>query len=126
MENKEYLKKYVEKLTLEKEQLIETKLPGKYTFIVKLNKDFCISKGFSRQDFGVRITTNDFLQSIIQETGPLLASSCNISGQSPCSNTTEIINQFENTPLNVVEGTVEDNTPSTIISIIDDIKIIRP
>lgn len=126
VENKEYLKKCVEKLTLEKEQLIETKLPGKYTFIVKLNKDFCISKGFSRQDFGVRITTNEFLQSIIQETGPLLASSCNISGQSPCSNTTEIINQFENTPLNVVEGTVEDNTPSTIISIIDDIKIIRP
>ena len=125
VENKEFLFKHVENLNDEKRKLIDEKLPGKYTFIVNLNKDFCKNKGFNRTDFGVRVTTNDFLQEIISKTGPLLASSCNITGLEPCSNTEEIVNQFKDSKLYVVAGTVTDNTPSTIISLIDEIKIIR-
>lgn len=125
VENKEFLFKHVENLNDEKRKLIDEKLPGKYTFIVNLNKEFCKNKGFNRTDFGVRITTNDFLQDIISKTGPLLASSCNITGLEPCSNTEEIVNQFKDSKLYIVAGTVTDNTPSTIISLIDEIKIIR-
>ena len=125
VENKDFLFKYVENLNDEKRKLIDEKLPGKYTFIVNLNKDFCGNKGFNRNDFGVRVTTNDFLQEIISKTGPLLASSCNITGNEPCSNTEEIVNQFKDSKLYVVAGTVTDNTPSTIISLINEIKIIR-
>ena len=125
VENKDFLFKYVENLNDEKRNLIDEKLPGKYTFIVNLNKDFCKNKGFNRTDFGVRVTTNNFLQEIISKTGPLLASSCNITGLEPCSNTEEIVNQFKDSKLYVVAGSVTDNTPSTIISLIDEIKIIR-
>ena len=125
VENKDFLYKHVENLNVEKRKLIDEKLPGKYTFIVNLNKEFCKNKGFNRTDFGVRVTTNDFLQEIISKTGPLLASSCNITGLEPCSNTEEIVNQFKDSKLYVVAGNVTDNTPSTIISLIDEIKIIR-
>ena len=125
VENKDFLFKYVENLNDEKRNLIDEKLPGKYTFIVNLNKDFCKNKGFNRTDFGVRVTTNNFLQEIISKTGPLLASSCNITGLEPCSSTEEIVNQFKDSKLYVVAGSVTDNTPSTIISLIDEIKIIR-
>lgn len=125
VENKDFLFNYVENLNVEKRNLIDEKLPGKYTFIVNLNKEFCKNKGFNRTDFGVRVTTNDFLQEIISKTGPLLASSCNITGLEPCSNTEEIVNQFKDSKLYVVAGNVTDNTPSTIISLIDEIKIIR-
>ena len=125
VENKDFLFKYVENSNDEKRNLIDEKLPGKYTFIVNLNKDFCKNKGFNRTDFGVRVTTNNFLQEIISKTGPLLASSCNITGLEPCSNTEEIVNQFKDSKLYVVAGSVTDNTPSTIISLIDEIKIIR-
>lgn len=125
VENTDYLKKQVENLTSEEENMVDHKLPGKYTFIVKLKHDFCTSRGFERQDFGVRVTTNTFLQDLIKETGPLLASSCNISGKEPCSNTKEIIKQFQDTNLMVVDGIVTDNTPSTIISFIEHGKIIR-
>lgn len=125
VENKDFLYKHVENLNVEKRKLIDEKLPGKYTFIVNLNKEFCKNKGFNRTDFGVRVTTNDFLQEIISKTGPLLASSCNITGLEPCSNTEKIVNQFKDSKLYVVAGNVTDNTPSTIISLIDEIKIIR-
>ena len=125
VENKDFLFKHVENLNGEKRKLIDEKLPGKYTFIINLDKEFCKNKGFNRTDFGVRVTTNDFLQDIISKTGPLLASSCNITGLEPCSNTEEIVNQFKDSKLYIVAGSVTDNTPSTIISLINEIKIIR-
>lgn len=123
--DKDYLKRIIDNITEEKAKLIDEKLPGKYTFIVELKDDFIKEKGFTRKDFGVRVTSNDFLQNIIKETGPLLASSCNISSLPPCKDTAEIKSQFKNTPLEIVAGEVTDNTPSTIISIIGKITVIR-
>lgn len=106
-------------LSLEKEKLIKSKLPGKYTFVVKMD----LSKlGFDRMDFGIRVTTLDYLQEIIKKTGPLLASSCNKSGNSPCTKVKEIEKYFD---IDIVEDEVIDNKPSTIIDIRDEIKIIR-
>lgn len=59
--------------------LIKKNLPGKYTFIVYLKKEYVKALGFKRNDFGVRITSNKILQDIIKVTGPLLATSCNYS-----------------------------------------------
>ena len=121
----DYLKANMKKTTKLKTQMIEANLPGKFTFIVELKKSFTKKRGFTRQDFGVRVTSSKFLQDIVKETGPLLASSCNTSTFPPCKNTDEIIEQFKDTNLEVVKGEVTDNTPSTIISLIGEIKKIR-
>ena len=95
-------------------------------YIVNLKDEFIKPLGFNRKDFGVRVTSNDYLQNIISITGPLLASSCNITGYKPCRNMKEIEDQFKNTNINVVVDSEAIDIPSTIIDLTsDEIKIIR-
>ena len=119
--DKPTLFKYLTNLDKEKKELIETKLPGKYTFIVNLDNFF----NFNRKDFGVRITTNTYLQNIIKIVGPILATSCNISGYNVCNNIEEIEEIFKNEDVILVEDIESNNQASTIIDIREDIKIIR-
>lgn len=105
----------------DKLDLVKSKLPGKYTFIVNLNN----FSNFNRNDFGIRITTNNYLQTIIKSTGPILATSCNISGNPVCTTKEEIISVFGNEDVILVSDKDANNEASTIIDIREDIKIIR-
>ncbi len=119
--DKECLFKYIKNLTDEKVKLINDKLPGFYTFIVNLDN----FSNFDREDFGVRITTYNFLQDIIKETGPLLATSCNITSKEVLTSSKQIEKEFKSTSLNLVLDGDSINKPSTIIDIREDIKTIR-
>lgn len=119
--NKKILYKYLTNIDNNKKKLIEDKLPGKYTFIVNLNN----FSNFNRKDFGIRITSNNYLQNILESVGPILATSCNISGNKVCSNTYEIEEIFKNEDIILVEDNPSSNRASTIIDIREDIKIIR-
>lgn len=119
--DKKYLFKYIKNIDDEKTKLINDKLPGFYTFIVNLDNFF----NFDREDFGVRITTYKFLQDIIKKTGPLLATSCNITSKEVLNTCEEIKKEFKDTSLNLVLDSPSINKPSTIIDIRDEIKIIR-
>lgn len=119
--DKPTLYKYLTKLDVDKKELIETKLPGKYTFIVNLDN----FSNFNRNDFGVRITSNSYLQNILSSVGPILATSCNISGSRVCTSIEEIEEIFKNEDVILVEDINSSNTASTIIDIREDIKIIR-
>lgn len=119
--DKENVYNYIENLSTENKKLIEEKLPGKYTFIVNLKK----FSNFERKDFGIRITANNYLQHIVKQTGPLLATSVNITGETPMNNIQEIIEKFQNTDIVVVEDEKSENKPSTIIDIRYEKKIIR-
>lgn len=77
--NKKELFNYIEKLSFFRKLIIKILLPGKYTFIVDLKKEYALKSGFDRIDFGVRVTKCKELQTIIKKTGPLLATSCNKS-----------------------------------------------
>lgn len=119
--DKSTLYSYLDTLTPEKKSLLEEKLPGKYTFIVNL-KSF---SNFNRTDFGVRITSNEYLQSIIEETGPLLATSCNLTNQIICTTEEEIIKVFNNYPIYLVKDQQSSNQSSTIIDLRTEITLIR-
>lgn len=119
--NKNMLYSYLYDISYYKKEYMEEKLPGKYTFIVKL-RNF---SNFTREDFGVRITGNEYLQTIIKEVGPVLASSCNITGNLPLSNSNDIEKEFSTSDIDIVASDKILNSPSTIISLINDIEIIR-
>lgn len=120
--NVEKLLKNIKNLDEERIELIKEKLPGKYTFIVNLDN----FSNFNRIDFGVRVTGYDYLQNIISKTGPLLASSCNLTGYNPCTNLKEIEEQFGDKDIYLVYDGEGSNTPSTIIDIKDnEIRVIR-
>lgn len=119
--NKETLFKYINNLDKEKENLINDKLPGKYTFIVSLDN----FSNYNRSDFGIRITSNNYLQNIIKKVGPVIATSCNISGNSICKNTKEIEDVFSSEDIYLVLDKEANNNASTIIDLTKEIKIIR-
>ena len=119
--NKNLLNEYLCDINEDKWKIIGEKLPGKYTFIVNLRK----FSDFNRDDFGVRVTGNEYLQDILESVGPVLASSCNISGDKICNSLEEIKNVFGNDDVIVVKDENAASGASTIIDIRDDIKVIR-
>lgn len=119
--DKDELYKYLDNIDIEKKNMIDSKLPGKYTFIVNLNK----FSDFNRSDFGVRITGNEYLQDVLKYVGPVLATSCNISGKDICNSYDEIVNVFGNCDVVLVKDIDGSNMASTIIDIRDEIKVIR-
>lgn len=120
--DKETLYKDMYDISYYKKEYMDERLPGKYTFIVKLKNHYGDEE---REEFGVRVTGNDYLQNIIKKTGPLLASSPNISGNNPGKNIKEIEKIFKDKDIDIVDSNLTLDKASTIIRLIDDIEIIR-
>lgn len=116
--NKKQLFKYIDKLNFFRKLLICFLLPGKYTFIVNLKKEICEKHGFDRTDFGVRITKNKELQDIIKESGPLLATSCNKTGEPVCLNLKDIEKSFKEENISIYYTEELKNKPSVIYNLI--------
>lgn len=104
-------------LNEEKINMIKDKLPGKYTFIVNLKKEFCDKYNFKRQDFGVRVTSNKTLQNILKKTGPVLATSCNYSKEDICISYKDIKRIFLDKDIYVYYKKKGTNKSSSIIQL---------
>lgn len=119
--NKKTLYKYLYDISYYKKEYMDNRLPGKYTFIVKL-RNF---SDFSREDFGVRITGSSYLQEILEQVGPILASSCNKSGDTVINSIDDIVEKFGNSDIGIVNSDKILDTPSSIINLLDDIEVVR-
>lgn len=120
--DKETLYKSLYDISYYKKEYMDKRLPGKYTFIVKLKDHY---GDIEREEFGVRVTGNEYLQNIIKRTGPLLASSPNISGDKPGTSIKEIEEIFKDKDIDIVDSDLVLDKASTIISLMNDIEIIR-
>lgn len=122
----EELLQKIDNLNEERINMIKDKLPGKYTFIVNLKKEYCESLGFTRTDFGVRVTGNADLQDILKETGEVLATSCNYSKEDICISKKDIERIFAQEDIDYFFVTDGTSFPSTIIDLTKkDINVIR-
>lgn len=125
--NVDYLINNIDNLNKQKKEVILNKLPGKYTFIVNLKEEFYKKRGFDREDFGVRVTANNLLQSIIKETGPLLASSCNKTGNDICISLEDIKKEFNDENIVLLYDGTYNNSSSTIVDLTNqNMNTIRP
>lgn len=101
--------------------LIKNFSAGKVTVIVlkqpSLNTQYWINK----KTIAIRVSASHFIQKLIKLTGPLVATSCNLSNQKPIINYHDI--NFSNLNYKVA-GEILDNKPSTIFDSFND-KIIR-
>lgn len=84
-----------------------------------------LSQGTGRQAF--RIVADPKLIKLLNQTGPLLTSSCNSPGEPPAQNINQAIAYFENKVDYYVDGgDLSDRKSSTLIRIVDDaIEVIR-
>lgn len=74
---------------------------------------------------GIRIPNHPYMLELLRFTGPLLVTSANRRGLSPCCTSEDIEQRLPEIDA-VVTGKAKGNLPSTVISIIDsEIKILR-
>jgi len=107
---------------------IKQKLPGAYSFIVKLkNKTTIYEKVNNGQDsVGIRIPDCWFTKIIQQSKVPFVTTSVNLTGQAPALKINEIPKEI----LAAVDYVIDDETPlsgqaSTIIDLRDEEKVLR-
>ena len=97
-------------------ELVLKHMPGDLTIIAKGQN--------SNEYIGIRIPDDKQLLSIIEEVGPIIATSANLSGQSPLNTKEELQNTFPD--LKILEGKPGGKKPSTIIKVENNqYKIIR-
>ena len=106
--------------------LIEKFVPGQITLLLKGKEDlpqYCRSK---EGLVGIRIPDDEDVRKLIRKVGkPLLVPSANKSGEPPLTNSKDVVKNFENEIDAVIEGQSISNTPSTIVLVSDDVRIIR-
>lgn len=119
----------------ENEKLINSKWPGKVTFIFQEKNK--LSKLISKDStVGLRVPNYKFLLEVLKKFGkPLAQTSANISGKDATVKIGDVLNQFGNPTSPRLRGTRPDiivdsgnlkkSKPSTIIDLTDNNKIIR-
>ena len=108
-------------------QLAQYFLPGPLTLVMKAKKDLHLPF-ISDQTIGIRIPSNPIAKRFIQHCGgSIFATSANFSGNSPCVASDEVKTLFANKIAAVVEEGKGGQIckPSTVVSLVDEIKILR-
>lgn len=77
----------------------------------------------NNESLGVRLPMNDFLISIIKETGPLISTSANISGELNINSIADAFKIFSNKIDFYVDSGLLNNTPSSIYIIENNLEI---
>ncbi len=104
---------------------INENLDFKTSFIVEVNNIF--SDKYLLTSFNntimFRVTNKKELIEIINEVGPLFATSANITGEQPLNTKEDIEKKFN---IRVLDGKIDGGKPSKIISLLNDIeKVVR-
>lgn len=116
----------IAKLDEKSEQYISSRIPGKFTFILKARLYNRISKLCQKNGtIAVRVPNSDIILSIIKKTGMVLAqTSANIAGAENIASVDELINQFGSKidliDLIIDDGRYEKPVPSVIIDMTKD------
>lgn len=100
--------------------------PGALTLILPMASGAGLNLGDLTDSVAVRIPDHDSTRKLLKATGPLAVSSANINGLAAALTVSEAVTQLgENVALYLDGGPASGPVPSTIISLLDQPKIIR-
>jgi L-threonylcarbamoyladenylate synthase len=97
--------------------------PGKVTVILPCYSHLHVHRGVNSIAF--RIPNNQYLLALIKQVGPIIAPSANTEGNPPATTTQEACVYFKKAPLYYVEGGKIQGKPSTLISVLPSLNILR-
>lgn len=107
-------------------KIINTFMPGKVTLIFnkKETVDSYMTNG--KQTIGIRIPDSSYVLNLINQVGPLLVTSANLSGQGNTTCPDEVLEQLDGRISLVVDGKTNNGIASTVIDLTkEEIKILR-
>ena len=105
-------------LTPETRRILEMRLPGAFTFLLKPHAAYPIRDEDAR--VGARIPDNRFTQLLADAAGPYTATSANRSGEPSCYEVDDLLKQLgasESPDLVLDAGTLPSVPPSTVINL---------
>ncbi len=102
-------------------------LPGPLTLVVKVKDGVNIKRyGNEFATLAIRIPNHRVALNILKEFGPMFATSLNTSGEPPLFDEKEIIDKYGSIVSNInTDSSLNTDVPSTIISINEELTIIR-
>ncbi len=121
------LKEYFE-INHKIQKIIDRYLPGPLTILLKAKANVPWQTHLGTNVVGIRIPKFDKLLTLLDDLNyPLQVTSANLSNQSPLTTYEDVLATFSNQPLVtcIVEGQCVSSIPTTIISLVDGIKLIR-
>ncbi|GJL66352.1 MAG: hypothetical protein NPIRA05_13230 [Nitrospirales bacterium] len=108
------------------EYLIDRFWPGPLTLILPAvpNLPFALTAGTNT--IGIRQPAQPQLLQLLEAVGPLTGTSANRSGLSPATTSEEIMREFgEEVDMILDSGPAPGGLPSTLLSVVDDIRVLR-
>jgi len=106
-------------------QLLNKFLPGSVTFLLPAVNNLP-THVYKNGIVGIRIPSNKVALSLLKAVGiPLLVPSLNKANEAPLKEIKEIKKQFNNQIAAIIEGEIKENIPSTVVSLVNGITIIR-
>jgi len=130
----DWIFKRIENLTQERKEFILDRLPGPYTFIVKIKESFLesLKPVLTKQKLGFRYPKSEFCQKLAASLNePFTTTSANISGEPPAYSFGEFKRYLTKDNKKYIDlfidgGELPKNKPSTIIDIsIRPYKVLR-
>lgn len=109
------------------QKVVNAFMPGEITILVDA-KPLPEWVTLGTNVIGIRIPNDDFVRELIRKVGkPLLVTSANISGQAPLTKCANVVKTFEkeNNISYCVEGECVSATPSTVVDVRSNIKVVR-
>jgi len=101
------------------QKIIDTYMPGALTIV-------CKDKRNSSNTLAIRIPDDELIVSIMDKlNSPLWVTSANLSGEPSLMNWEDVYNSLNGKVDGIIKGVSRGNQSSTIISIVDDFKVLR-
>ncbi len=98
--------------------------PGPLTVVVPAAQSFP-QLGGDGLSVGLRMPDSQFVLAVIEQTGPLAATSANHSGQPPAMTPDDLPGEFMDSVDLVIDGGVLSSAPSRVVSFVGTRKVLR-
>ena len=116
----------VANLSMRDRQIITRWMPGALTVVFNKSKSYVDDQQKDFPTIGIRMPNDTWILSLINEVGPLLVPSANISNDPVATNFEQVYGSFDTKIDAIVVGLTESGNPSTVLDATNqDLKVLR-
>lgn len=124
LSKKEDIEKYAY-VSDQAKKVINAFMPGMITLILKKKKTVDNQYTAGLETIGIRIPDDPFVLDLLNQVGPMLVTSANISGKPALLNDKDVYQEFNHKIHLIVRGKCVNNLASTVLQVKENVEILR-
>ena len=107
-------------------KIIDAFMPGMITLVFNKKESVNDLMTHGKKTIGIRIPDSRFVLELLENAGPMLVTSANLSNHPNTTTTKEVLDQLDGRIDMVVDGIANSTTASTVVDVTgDEVKILR-